>query len=353
MDHSRIGAGTVLLIIIIACARGYQAYQRHTDSMPDRDTPQFDPQEYAKRQQESMQRKMEQQQQHLNNMRERTRQQTQSIFDQQRQASQQRMQEQLERNRQIQAEHQRRMEERMRQPPPAYRPTVSIPERPTVTIPSRPSPHRPQTTSPKYSPSNQPATGQRQDRDRQAAKPEVEPIALSPEPDQALLEKYDTWQADGSYSRHLGESFEFGDWRFKPSREFKLQRTNSRTAKWGVGKAGIGLDADLFKLYPRDHGMACPVHEDTETRQVFRLGRREIRARGNAEVCHLKSNGLVIWRIHVPAGTGDRFGSCYYFTVLGEKDALLFTCRYEAEKPEQIAAFDAVVQTLEYVKPGS
>ncbi|MEM9345248.1 MAG: hypothetical protein AAGB26_01395 [Planctomycetota bacterium] len=353
MDHSRIGAGTVLLIIIIACARGYQAYQRHTDSTPDRDTPQLDPEEYAKRQQESMQRKMAQQQQHLNNMREQTRRQTQSIFDSQRQASQQRMQQQLERDRQIQADHRRRMEEAMRQPPPAYRPTVKIPERPTVTIPSRPSQYSPQATSPKHSSNHQPRTQQLQANDRQATKLDPEPIALSPKPDQTLLEKYGAWQADGSYSRHLGDSFEFGDWRFKPSREFKLQRTNSRTAKWGVGKAGIGLDADLFKLYPRDHGMACPVHEDTETRQVFRLGRREIRARGNAKVCHLKNNGLVIWRIHVPASTGDRYGSCYYFTVLGEEDAILFTGRYEAEKPEQIAAFDAVVQTLEYVKPGS
>ena len=231
---------------------------------------------------------------------------------------------------QRQAEHRQRIEQATR--PPAYTP-------PKVTYtPAQPT-YRPANPTPQPTPQN--------------VVPEVkavQPYDYSPKPDDALLEKYTPWQADKSYDRLLGEAYTFGDWQFRPSREFIFQRSNSRTAKWGVGKAGLGMDADVFKLYPRDKGMTSPVHQDNEDMQIFRLGRREIRARGNAEISHLERNGLMIWRIHTPAREGDRTGSCYYMAILGEEDAILFTCRYAADKPEQIAAFDSVVQTLEYVK---
>ena len=182
------------------------------------------------------------------------------------------------------------------------------------------------------------------------AEPVLEPFAYSPKPEDEQLQRYGTWQAGDLYDRFLGDTYTFGNWRFKPSTEFKLQRSNSRTVKFGAGKAGVGLDADLFTLYPRDHGMTCPVIEDTNSKQVFRLGRREIRARGDAEVSYMEAKGLCIWRVHTPPREGDNFGSCYYMAILGEKDAILFTGRYEAEKPEQATAFDAIVQTLEYVE---
>ena len=341
MAYSRMGFGGVVLIILLAALKIFNAYHRMApNDSPGADAPQYNPDDYAQRQRESMEREMARQQQYIEDAREQSRQQTQAIFEAQRQASQERQQRQqaiIEQSRR----NQESLLERHRQTttPPTHTP----PSRPTThstTRPSQPSPQQTVQTPPQPEPQ----------AEALPAETGVQPFAFSPKPDDALLEQYETWEADGSYDRFLGEAYTFGDWRFQPSKEFALQRTNSRTAKWGAGKAGIGLDADLFKLYPRDHGMTCPVHEDTQTRQVFRLGRREIRARGNAEVSHLESNGLCIWRIHTPADEGDRFGSCYYMVIQGEQDAILFTARYDAKKPEQIAAFDAVVNTLEYVQ---
>lgn len=342
MAYNKMGFGGVVLILLLAAVKIFNVYQRHAENNPSANNPP------ALTQHERMRQKHEQQMeqwsqgiQHdngmnnahrnfaLNNLQS-TQERAHNSFAAQREASERRYQEQLERDRQRQAEQRARLEEAMRAP--TYTPPTTV---------TRPKQHQQEAQPTRPTPQPQPVVPE---------VVEIQPFEYSPKPDDALMEKYKTWQADNTYDRFLGETFTFGDWRFRPSKEFELQRSNSRMAKWGAGKAGIGLDADLFKLYPRDRGMTCPVHEDTETKQVFRLGRREIRARGDAEVNHLHRNGLMIWRIHTPAQEGDKYGSCYYMAILGEEDAILFTCRYDAKRPEQIAAFDAVVQTLEYVK---
>lgn len=334
MVYSRMGVGGFVLIILVAALKGYNAYQRSnpgSSTPPTANSPA--PRDYAAQMQRDMDRRMQQ----SNQMREQMSANRNQMLDRMR-SSQQQIHESVsavhDRNQQRAAEQRQRIEQAAKVP--TYTP-------PKVTYtPAQPT----------YRPANPTQRPQAQPTPQNVA-PEVkvvQPYDYSPKPDDALLEKYTPWQADQSYARFLGETYTFGDWQFRPSREFIFQRSNSRTAKWGVGKAGLGMDADVFKLYPRDKGMTSPVHQDNEDMQIFRLGRREIRARGNAEISHLESNGLMIWRIHTPAREGERAGSCYYMAILGEEDAILFTCRYAADKPEQIAAFDSVVQTLEYVK---
>jgi len=356
MHNGKIGIGGVILIVVIASGRVYNILDRRGYFDPAPPPPPIGsplhPDYEADRQRElASQAEQRERGFALRNQQLDARLDAQS--DSLLQQSQRRLQAQMERDLQMNAQRREFLERAKRASTPKP-PIIVVSPTPRVDrtairtpVPNRPSiPGRTTIDRPSITPQpTQPAAVE-----TEPVEIAIEPYTYSPKPDDALLERYKTWQADGSYDRFLGEAYEFGDWRFKPSSEFKFQRSNARTAKWGVGKAGLGLDADIFKLYPRDKGMACPVHEDTKTKQVFRLGRREIRAKGDAEISHLESNGLMIWRIHTPAQEGQKYGSCYYMAVLGEEDAILFTARYDAKKPEQIAAFDAVVQTLEYVK---
>ncbi|MFK7790268.1 MAG: hypothetical protein AB8C95_12345 [Phycisphaeraceae bacterium] len=357
MYHGRMGIGGFVILLIIIGARTFNTLDRRgffdeAPPPPPISSP-LHPDYHANREQE-LAAQAAQRASELAQLNQKLNAQTRADSDALLHQSNQRAQAQIERDRQARAQDQQFLQEALRastpKPHTAVVPTVPRIDRSAVTrtpVPNRPnvpghaSIDRPNTT---------PQSTQPELIETTPVDVGIQPYAYSPKPDDEVLERYRSWQTDGKYERFLGEAYTFGDWQFKPSTEFAFQRANPRTAKWGAGKAGIGLDADLFTLYPRDHGMTCPVYEDTETKQVFRLGRREIRARGDAEVSQLQSNGLVIWRVHTPANEGDRFGSCYYMAIVGEKDAILFTCRYDAEKPEQIAAFDAVVKTLEYAK---
>ncbi len=361
MEYNKIGIGGAILIVVVGGAKIYNILDRRGYFDPAPPPPPISsplhPDYEANRQRElasqtqQRERQFAQRNQALNAQ---LNAQSDALIRQ----SNQRLQAQMERDRQMQAQRREFIEQATRASTPKPTQIVVLPtprvDRTALTPPGRnPSVTPGQETIDR--PNNTPPLTQPEAIENEPVETEpteiaIEPFTYSPKPDDTLLEQYKPWQADGSYDRFLGESYEFGDWRFKPSTEFIFQRGNARTAKWGVGKAGLGMNADLFTLYPRDKGMTSPVHQDSEDMQIFRLGRREIRARGDAEISHLQSNGLMIWRIHTPASEGDRYGSCYYMTILGEEDAILFTCRYDAGKPEQTAAFDAVVQTLKYTK---
>lgn len=177
-------------------------------------------------------------------------------------------------------------------------------------------------------------------------------ITLSPKPEDNQLTSYTRWASDGSYAQWLGEAFDVGKWRIKPSTEFKLDDQHANGAGWDVvgGTRGVGLDADLYTLYPRDVGLASPVVEDTDSRQVFRLGRRTIRTTGDAEVSYKDVNGLLVWRIHVPPSERSNLATCYYTAVVNDQ-AIVLTARYDAAKPEQVTGFDAIADTLQFTGP--
>lgn len=190
--------------------------------------------------------------------------------------------------------------------------------------------------------------------DIEAAEPAPEPLELthSPMPDADVLQSYKRWAMTEDYSQWLGEESKLSGWRFKPSTEFNLDRKNTRAVNWDVkgGMPGVGLDIELFTLYPRDKGMASPIIENTEKKQLFRLGRRQVRAYGDAQITYKAVNGLLVWRIHVPPTEKSKLATCYYAAIVDEQ-MIVFTARYNHAKPQQITAFDAIVQTLQYTTP--
>jgi len=180
--------------------------------------------------------------------------------------------------------------------------------------------------------------------------PEAPPLELthSPQPTSRTLASYTLWTVNESYNM-LGQSYDLADWSFQPSVEFEQTGANARTAEWDArgGARGIGLDAELHTLYPRDVGMASPVVEDNASRQVFRLGRREVRARGDAQISYKDINGLLVWRIMVPADARSQLATCYYTAIVGDQ-AIVFVARYDKDRPQQMDGFDAMLGTLQY-----
>lgn len=246
---------------------------------------------------------------------------------------------QRERTQQIfQDQHKRTAEQRQRiqetfQPPSPPPPHVTHSPRPTTPEPPRPTTHRPAPEPP------------------QPVEPTIQPLELthSPEPSNEALVGYERWLSTNDYEQYLGLEHELGPWSFKPSTEFYQSSSTKRMAKWDAtkGTRGVGLDVQLFELYPRDKGLASPVIEDGETKQVFRLGRRTVNARGDATVSYQDCNGLLVWRIQIPASEKSDLATCYYTAIAGEQ-AIVFTARYDKDKPQQLIAFDAIADTLQY-----
>ena len=220
-------------------------------------------------------------------------------------------------------------------PPPPYDPTIDVQPQPddntiapgTLTLPgSSPAP----------------------------VVPEVVPrrelvLEHSPLPLDDALDPYAFWAVADGYEQFLDEPTQVNGFSVRSSVEFRKMRQNSREAEWDApgGTRGVGLDMRVDELLPRDLGLTSPVLEDAEGRQVFRLGRRQERAMGEATITYLDHNGLLIWRITVPASATSELATCYYAAVADNKMVVL-TARYDKDKPEQLTGFDAIAGTLAY-----
>jgi hypothetical protein len=171
----------------------------------------------------------------------------------------------------------------------------------------------------------------------------------SPRPLESQLAGYEPWELTDTYERFLGETHRVGAFTLRATTEFAFEGQNARGASWGAtaGKRGVGLEMQIDRLYPRDAQLRSPVLEDFADYQEFRIGRRTVRAAGEAEVRYRDSHGLLIWRIALPANEGSQLATCHYVAIV-EGQMVVLTARYDKDKPGQLVAFDTIAGTLVY-----
>ncbi|XAL98441.1 hypothetical protein OT109_12730 [Phycisphaeraceae bacterium D3-23] len=173
-------------------------------------------------------------------------------------------------------------------------------------------------------------------------------VIYSPLPDASALVPYARWESADDYEAFLGDPVTVGSFALRPTTEFSFEGQSARRASWDVpGSRGIGLDLRVDTVHPRDAGLASPVIEDSEDRQEFRLGRQTQRARGGAEVSYRDVNGLLIWRISVPAVEGAALATCYYTAIVDDQMVVL-TARYDKDRLDQLEGFDAMAESLTF-----
>jgi hypothetical protein len=168
------------------------------------------------------------------------------------------------------------------------------------------------------------------------------------EDDQRLLADYKQWTSDPKLEEHLGKAERKDGFSIRPIAELNPDHEGRQLAWQTRTKAGtVGMTIHVDPLRTADRELLTPIRTASNGRIQICMGRKTLRPSQTPDITYRDVKNIRIWRINVPPSARQEIARCHYVALLPE-DAIVISTSYHANRPEQLAAFDASVATLVY-----